>query len=81
MKKAEKIFRKSIVFTIGKVLTLCGIAITFAACYGVYEPDYPTPEYWGSAKKENCDLQEDETKNQAPIQTTEVEEQEYAHKK
>lgn len=52
MKKLEKTFRKSIVLTIGKIFTLCGIAVTFAACYGVMEPSMPTPDYWENAKEE-----------------------------
>lgn len=41
MKKVELKLRKSVLVSVGKLLTMCGVALTFAACYGVPpEPDF-----------------------------------------
>lgn len=46
MKKIEKTARKALVFAVGKMLTLIGVALTFACCYGVMPPRDHEPEYW-----------------------------------
>jgi len=48
--KTEKAVRKHVVRTVGKVLTLCGVALTFAACYGTPHPDW--------TKEETADIEE-----------------------
>lgn len=42
MKKVELKLRKSALVSVGKLLTMCGVALTFAACYGVppEQPDF-----------------------------------------
>ena len=46
MKKIEKTARKALVLAVGKMLTLIGVALTFACCYGVMPPRDYEPEYW-----------------------------------
>ena len=51
MNKVQKSTRKTILLTVGKVLTLCGVALTFAACYGVMTPP-DEPDYWAQKNAE-----------------------------
>lgn len=54
MKKLSGNIRKTILAATGKALALCGVAITFAACYGTPPRDYPNaPDYW--APKNNAE--------------------------
>ena len=46
MKTISRNICKSILAATGKVLTLCGVAITFAACYGSPPHDPTAPDYW-----------------------------------
>lgn len=38
--------------TVGKALTLCGVALTFAACYGTPPRDPQPPDYWAQKNAE-----------------------------
>lgn len=72
MEKSEKKVRKSVVLLVGKMLTLCGVALTFAACYGV-APDY-APDYWGAPKDEMLYGEDEQTpQEKADIPETEAE--------
>ena len=51
MNKIQKSARKTILLTVGKALTLCGVALTFAACYGVVTPP-DEPDYWAQKNAE-----------------------------
>ena len=51
MNKIQKSARKTILLTVGKALTLCGVALTFAACYGVVPPP-DEPDYWAQKNAE-----------------------------
>ena len=51
MNKIQKSARKTILLTVGKALTLCGVALTFAACYGVMTPP-DEPDYWAQKNAE-----------------------------
>lgn len=51
MNKLQKLSRKTVLLTVGKALTLCGVALTFAACYGVNRPE-PVPDYWAQKNAE-----------------------------
>jgi len=50
MNRLQHSVRKTILSVVGKALTLCGVALTFAACYGVQEPNAPT--YWSEKNAE-----------------------------
>ena len=68
MNKIQKSARKTILLTVGKALTLCGVALTFAACYGVmHGPD--NPDYWAQKNAEETLLGVGETKADASVQT------------
>ena len=45
MNKLQQSTRRFALKTLGKALTLCGVALTFAACYGT-PPHDPQPDYW-----------------------------------
>lgn len=65
MKKIEIHIRKGTVAFLGKLLTICGVALTFAACYGVMEPDMK-PEYFSPERDQMLyggDENEDENVN------------------
>lgn len=65
MNKIQKSARKTILLTVGKALTLCGVALTFAACYGVmHGPD--NPDYWAQKNAEETLLGADQTKANTP---------------
>ena len=51
MNKIQKSARKTVLLTVGKALTLCGVALTFAACYGVVTPP-DEPDYWAQKNAE-----------------------------
>lgn len=76
MKKIEIHIRKGTVAFLGKLLTICGVALTFAACYGVMEPDMK-PEYFSPERdqmlygedgnvneNENMNVNEDENEDE-----------------
>lgn len=67
MNKIQKSARKTILLTVGKALTLCGVALTFAACYGTppREPN-PDPDYWAQKNAEETLLGADQTKANTP---------------
>ena len=46
MNKLQQSARKTVLLTLGKALTLCGVALTFAACYGTPPRDPNAPDYW-----------------------------------
>ena len=68
MNKIQKSARKTILLTVGKALTLCGVALTFAACYGVMTPP-DEPDYWAQKNAEETLLGVGETKAEASVQT------------
>ena len=68
MNKVQKSARKTILLTVGKALTLCGVALTFAACYGT-PPREPNPDYWAQKNAEETLLGVGETKAEASVQT------------
>ena len=68
MNKVQKSTRKTILLTVGKMLTLCGVALTFAACYGVMTPP-DEPDYWAQKNAEETLLGVDQTKANTPEQT------------
>ena len=68
MNKVQKSARKTILLTVGKALTLCGVALTFAACYGVMTPP-DEPGYWTQKNAEETLLGVGETKAEASVQT------------
>ena len=65
MNKVQKSTRKTILLTVGKALTLCGVALTFAACYGVVTPP-DEPDYWAQKNAEETLLGVGSTKAAAP---------------
>ena len=65
MNKLQKSTRKTILLTVGKALTLCGVALTFAACYGVM-PRPDEPDYWVQRNAEEALLGIDKTKAEVP---------------
>jgi len=65
MNKVQKSTRRTILLSVGKVLTLCGVALTFAACYGVMTPP-DKPDYWAQKNAEESLLGVDQTKANAP---------------
>ena len=62
MNKLQKLSRKTVLLTVGKALTLCGVALTFAACYGVNRPE-PVPDYWAQKNAEETLLGVDKGRN------------------
>ena len=52
MNKLQKSARKTVLMTVGKALTLCGVALTFAACYGTPPRDPNAPDYWAQKNAE-----------------------------
>ena len=68
MNKIQKSARKTILLTVGKALTLCGVALTFAACYGPM-PRPEEPDYWAQKNAEETLLGVGETKADASVQT------------
>ena len=70
MNKVQKSTRKTILLTVGKMLTLCGVALTFAACYGVMTPP-DEPDYWAQKNAEETLLGVGSTKA-AALQTEAV---------
>ena len=68
MNKVQKSARKTILLTVGKALTLCGVALTFAACYGVMTPP-DEPDYWAQKSAEETLLGVGGTKAEASVQT------------
>ena len=68
MNKIQKSARKTVLLTVGKALTLCGVALTFAACYGT-PPQDPNPDYWAQKNAEETLLGADQTKANTPEQT------------
>ena len=65
MNKLQKSARKTVLLTVGKALTLCGVALTFAACYGT-PPQDPNPDYWAQKNAEETLLGVGSTKAAAP---------------
>ena len=65
MNKLQKSARKTVLLTVGKALTLCGVALTFAACYGV-RPGPDEPDYWAQKNAEETLLGANQTKANTP---------------
>lgn len=42
----KKFFSRKVAASCARVLTLMGIACTFAACYGVYHPEWEPEDPW-----------------------------------
>ena len=69
MNKLQTSVRKTVLLTVGKALTLCGVALTFAACYGTPPHDPIPPDYWAQKNAEESLLGVDQTKANTPEQT------------
>lgn len=52
MNKLQTSVRRTVLKTVGKALTLCGVALTFAACYGTPPHDPIPPDYWAQKNAE-----------------------------
>ncbi len=48
MNKLQTTTRKIVLKSVAKALTLCGVAVTFAACYGTPPHEPTAPEYWAA---------------------------------
>ncbi len=51
MNKLRLLIHKTALKSVCKALTLCGVAVTFAACYGT-PPIEHTPDYWAQKNAE-----------------------------
>ena len=69
MNKLQTSVRRTVLKTVGKALTLCGVALTFAACYGTPPHDPTPPDYWAQKNAEESLLGVDQTKADTPEQT------------
>ena len=52
MNKLQTSVRRTVLKTVGKALTLCGVARTFAACYGTPPREPNPPGYWAQKNAE-----------------------------
>lgn len=71
MNKIKRFMQNSIVRTTGKILMLCGIALTVTACYAPYNPErhYNGPDFYEdeTSQQKNDTTTQDDRKIEAEV--------------